>query len=286
MLTAVAVFVTVVVMVFAGIFATTGNFPPRTTVVESQSMQHGIGSQIGTIDTADMVILREKDQGPIKSYVDGYVSGYKSFGSYGDVIVYSRGDGQNPVIHRAILWLYYNGDRTWSAPSLKDYPAELWACTGSTDYNRLSGTLTLMGLVHYIGSDNDPPSLDLDQLVKKNSDSGFITMGDNNPTFDQPSRISGVDGLISDSQIQTVAWMEVPWAGVFRMVFISGKLSVVDEMVPNTIPCLIAAVLLIIFILIGVSFLFDYFYYQKYRRELDKEMNALPPSFLVERRRR
>ncbi|MCL2296304.1 MAG: S26 family signal peptidase [Methanomassiliicoccaceae archaeon] len=280
MLATISVFAVVIAVIFAGIFVTTGNFPPRTTVVESQSMQHGAESHIGIIDTADMVILRDKDIRPIRSYVDGYNSGYVSFGSYGDVIVYSRGANLNPVIHRAILWLDYNGDRTWSAPSLKNYPADLWSATSGNDYSRLSGTLTLNGFTNYTTGKNISLSLNLNSLVENAPHSGFISKGDYNTSFDQLSGI--MTGLITEEQIQSVAWIEVPWAGVFRMVFVNDKLNVINEQVPNTIPCLAAAILLTIFLLIGISFFFDQLYYKKYKKELKKEMNARPPLFPVE----
>lgn len=122
---------------------------PPFTVVESQSMQHGNGSEIGIIDTGDMVLVKSPSKTDIVSYVEGYHSGYRSFGEYGSVIVYERSVG-NPVIHRAILWLESNGDGTWSAESLKYYTDDgsetgtsMWSCGLYNDYLNMSGTLTL-----------------------------------------------------------------------------------------------------------------------------------------------
>ncbi|MCL2510029.1 MAG: S26 family signal peptidase, partial [Methanomassiliicoccaceae archaeon] len=106
-ITVVAV-IAVIAVVFMGLSIGSGSTLPQTTVVESESMQHSVGSQIGIIDTADMIILKNKDKSPIETYVDGYNNNYQTFGSYGNVIVYSRGADQNPIIHRAILWLDYN----------------------------------------------------------------------------------------------------------------------------------------------------------------------------------
>lgn len=278
---AVAAVFAVIIAVFAGIFAASGVRPPQT-VVESESMQHGIGSQIGVIDTADMIILRDKNKVSIRSFVDGYSTGYRAFGSYGDVIVYDRGAGLNAVIHRAILWLDNNGNGTWSAPSLKDYPSDRWSCTGGTDCSELSGRLTLRYLGH---SGNVTASINLDDLADKGSKSGFITMGDNNSLFDQPSSVSGVNGLISYEQIKSVAWIEVPWVGVFNMA-LNENMSKIDKEVPNTVPCLAAMILLIIFLLAGISFIFDQRYYRKYRKILCKDMNAPAPSFPVEKENR
>jgi len=275
---AIVVIAAVVVMaaIFIGVSVASGVSPPQT-VVESGSMQHGQRSHIGTIDTGDMVILKNKNKLEIRSYVDGYNTGYERFGSYGDVIIYNRTVG-NPVIHRAILWLDYNGDGTWSAPSLEKYPADRWSCTGGSDYNRLSGSLTLKGM----GSEkNLTVSLSLDRLVMLDSGSGFITMGDNNRGFDQPDSVAGVKGLISYEQIRSVAWFEIPWAGVLKMAW-NGKLDVVNTHAPNSVPSLIAATLLMIFLLIGISFLFDQRYYMKYEKELAERINAPAPLFPVE----
>ena len=274
----------VFVAVFVGIFVASGVTPPQT-IVESESMQHGRNSQIGIIDTADMIILKSKDNVEIRSYVDGYNTGYMAFGSYGDVIIYDRGPNSNAVIHRAILWLDYNGDGTWSAPSLKDYPSDLWsnvippAKTGdpsiiNTDYMRMSGTLILYGM-RYTGESS--PTLNLDTLVKEGyTQSGYITMGDFNYVFDQPSSVAGVYGLISYEKIKAVAWFEVPWVGAVKMI-LNHQIGAVNTFVPNTIPCLTAAAMLFIFIIVGISFLFDQRYYRKHRKELYKDMNAPTP---------
>ena len=283
----VAAVAVVVVAVFVGINVASGVSPPYTVVV-SQSMQHSpnnnMHSQLGVIDTGDMVLLRSKggeDNMGIQSFVDGYKNGYSKFGSYGDVIIYERGS-ENPIIHRAILWLESNDDGTWSAPSLDGYPSDLWSCNNGgeiiTDYNHLQGTLTLNNMGYnqdhsfsiYLGTLNNGPS------------GGFLTMGDHNIDggFDQAIGISA--GLVSYQRIESVAWVEVPWLGSLKMIF-SGEKASLNNFVPNTIPSLAAAVLLFIFVLIGISFLFDYRYYWKYRKEMIEEMNALPPSFPVEK---
>jgi len=277
----------IIVAAFVCINMASGVNPPQT-VVESESMQHGVGSQIGVIDTGDMVLLKNKDKVTIRSYVDGYKTGYQAFGGYGDVIVYGRDNDEsgrelNPVIHRAILWLDYNGDRTWSAPSLDGYPLDRWSCVKSNgarveDVNKLSGNLTLK----YMGYREDKVAVvNLDRLVDLRSGSGFITMGDNNSGCDQPVGIAGVKGLITYEQIRSVAWMEIPWVGAFKML-LGGKDIDLKEKVPNTVPCLAASIMSIVFLLFGLSFLFDKLYYIRYRKELYREMNAPTPIFPVE----
>jgi len=268
--------VIIVAVAFVGV-STASGVSPFQTVIESGSMQHGIGSEIGIIDTGDVVILKSKDKVDIRTFVDGYKTGYKKFGNYGDVIIYGRDTG-NPIIHRAILWLDYNGDGTWSAPSLKDYPSDLWSCASGDDYNKLSGWLSLtnMGYTNTIYA-----ALDLNTLVSVKPASGYITMGDNNPGFDQPASVSGVNGLISYEQIRSVAWIEVPWVGAFKMILNDNK-DALERWVPNTIPNLTAASLLVLFLIIGISFLFDYRFFWKYRKEMNEELYAPAPLFPVE----
>jgi signal peptidase len=277
-----------VVAVFAGIYTASGVSPPQTIVI-SESMQHGMHSQLGIIDTGDMVILRskgsEEDMG-IQSFVDGHKNGYSMFGGYGDVIIYERPGGGNPIIHRAILWLELNEDgETWSAPSLEGYPSDLWSCEITdasghvietiSDYTALHGQFKMKNL----GYNQDiTASINLGSLIN-GSHSGFLTMGDNNKGFDQGSSITSE--LISYNKIKSVAWIEVPWVGSFKMA-LDGNMSKLNEVAPNTIPSAIAATLLLVFVLAGISFLFDYRYYGKYKKEMYEDMNALPPSFPVE----
>jgi signal peptidase len=269
-----------IIAAFAGLSAASG-VSPFQTVVESESMQHSNESQIGIIDTGDMVILKSKDKVTIQTFVDGYKNGYKKFGLYGDVIIYDRGGDQNPVIHRAILWLDYNPDGTWSAPSLSGYSADMWSCTSGTDFNHLSGTLTLKGL-GYSGARN--PTIDLSALSAAYPHSRYLTMGDNNNGFDQPNMVNGVNGLVQYQQIKSVAWFEVPWIGALTIVLgnnISAKESLKDY-APNAIPSLTATIITFLFIIAGMSFLFDYRYYYKERKKLYDDMNAPAPVFPVE----
>jgi hypothetical protein len=111
--------------------------------------------------------------------------------------------------------------------------------------------------------------------------SGFLTKGDHNDGFDQPTNVTGVSGLVKYEQINAVAWIEIPWMGAFKMMW-NGKGNVLDNKAPNTIPSLSAFILSVIFLLFGLSFLLDRRYYNKYRKGLYEEMNAPTPIFPVE----
>ena len=108
-----------VLIVFLLTFAYSGNWPPMV-VIESGSMEHDNNplyseprySHIGTIDTGDLVIVKQAEKKDIVTYLEGKKTDYKKYGDYGDVIVYYKNgietyEGQpvTPVIHRAMAWV-------------------------------------------------------------------------------------------------------------------------------------------------------------------------------------
>ncbi|MDR2846496.1 MAG: S26 family signal peptidase [Candidatus Methanoplasma sp.] len=267
--------IAVVVLILGGVSHASGLNPPFTTV-NSWSMQHGEESQLGVIDTGDMVLVKSPDKVDIVSYVEGSQTGYSKFGDYGDVIIYKRGADQNPVIHRAILYLEYNGNGTWNAPALKDFPGDRWSSSGGTGYNNLSGTLTISGLRY---THNINASLNLDKLAEENSHSGYVTMGDYNTAFDQSAGITA--GLIENERIKSVAWIEVPWVGSIKMLW-TDNASALDTMVPNSVPSLAVSLISIVFVLLALSFVYDHRTYVRIRKELEKDKMTPTPSFPLE----
>lgn len=221
---------------------------PPSTVIESESMQHSNQSQIGIIDTGDLIIVKSPSNTEITTYVTGFQKNYSTFGDFGSVIVYKRAIG-NPVIHRAIVYLHYDSvtDR-WSSPELENYPEEYWNCNGNHDYNNLSGTLTITKP----GSLNQTVSITITALEKK---SGYVTMGDNNSICDQSCAISQ-NILISKERIKSIAWLEIPWIGAIKMVS-SGHMNQVMNKVPNTIPNLIAFFSTMILVVFSIGFVYD-----------------------------
>jgi len=271
-----AILIAVMLSAFVGVDLKSGLDHPQTTV-NSQSMQHGVGSQLGIIDTGDIIILMNSSKVEINSFVDGYKNGFTSFGDYGHVIIYERGSGQNPVIHRAILWLDYNDDHTWSAPSLEGYPSTLWFNGNNTDYMALSGTLILYNMGHR----NISCNINLDKLATDSPSSGYITMGDNNTAFDQGGGVMGK--LISNDIIKSVAWIEIPWLGSINMT-LNGKGAIINEQVPNSIPCIAVVFITVIFGLAGLFCFWSYLDVIKYRKELITEKNAPTPLFPLEKK--
>ena len=161
-----AVFVTA----YASIIIYAGTTTPFYTV-ESGSMMHSDRSQIGIIDTGDMILVRDPSKTNITTYVEGHAAGYKKFGDYGDVIIYKN--GSSTIIHRAMVYLEYDsGD--WTARGL----------------GPVSGTLTCGDF-----------SIDLTAL---SPGSGYITKGDNNIPNDG---IWVTDDMIVAVAMHEVPWL-------------------------------------------------------------------------------
>src|SRR5512136_1059345 len=127
-----------VVLVLVAMFAYTGLWPP-IVVVESNSMMHGTDnlSHIGTIDTGDLVLVRKVTKpSDISTFVDGLSSGHRTYGDFGDVVIYWRGGSHvgTPIIHRALIYLQANPDgASYSSASLRSAPTSEWAVTDPSD---------------------------------------------------------------------------------------------------------------------------------------------------------
>jgi len=246
---AVAAVAVVIGVAYAGLLVYAGTSSPFYTV-ESGSMSHtdGSRSQIGIIDTGDMVFARDPSKMSVTTYVDGHETGYKRFGDYGDVVIYNRSSGL-PVIHRAIVYAESNGDGTWSIPSLATYTG-VWKINdvpgdpGNVD--ALSGKLSFEGF-GYNGRSFD---VNLDALIQK---SGYVTMGDANSMTDQGTTISK-DALIGQDSIVAVAAHEIPWLGAIKM-YITGNNA--GEIPSNTLPSLIIAILLIFSAIAAICIVYE-----------------------------
>ena len=203
-----------VVLVFLLTFAYSGNWPPMV-VIESGSMEHDNNSlyaepgyaHLGTIDTGDLVIVKEARKTDIVTYLEGKDTGYEKYGDYGDVIVYYKNgirekDGQpvTPVIHRAMFWVDVDVEnKTYHVPE-----------AGRTFYNEID--LGQFGDGKLVGT--------IEGQVLQNS--GYVTKGDStgNP---HPDQVTHFD--INGNKVQPVDpdWVvgmargELPWFGLIKL---------------------------------------------------------------------
>jgi signal peptidase len=207
--------------VFAAI---TGIWPPFMAV-ESKSMQHSENaSDVGIIDTGDIVVARRLS-GPdeIRTYVGSIADGYRSFGEYGDVIIYQPPDGSIPIVHRAICEVVYNGCGGFDVPELSTVPADLWSSPGEEGrWRGLTDTLDLFG----VGYQKATVHIDLAALLESMGSSphgGLITMGDNNgyslggERFGVIDQGSIVEGPIPWEWVVGKVTGEIPWVGSLRL---------------------------------------------------------------------
>jgi signal peptidase len=252
-----------------GVFLYSGMSNPYT-VVESKSMQHSNDtSYIGIIDTGDMIIMRDPSKTSITTYIEGRQNGYSMFGDYGDVIIYYRGEGQNPVIHRAILYLEYLGGEKWKASALENYDTELWTVANGT-WDNMWGNLTLYGLRD--GELRTSATINLTVLAQNYPHSGYLTKGDNNNIFDQPNAIT--KGLVQTSSIKAVAGLELPWLGCIKLI---SKNINVSQIPQNSVPCLAILFIDIIFFFIVLGVILEcLFVYIDERREKIKDIPKPP----------
>lgn len=225
-------------------------FTSPFSVVMSQSMQHSeTQSEIGIIDTGDVVIVKDPSTVTIYSYVEGTQNGYTSFGDYGSVIIYDRGNSQNPVIHRAIVWLEYNADtNTWSAPSLENYSGTWYWLFTEDSSDRQKTWYNMQGILVFedITQSGKTVSINLNTLYPT---SGYLTMGDNisNNYFDQATSI--VDHLISMDDIVSVPIVEIPWLGIIKILANGGNnLQYVTNSLPSLIISFVTIFALLLFI--------------------------------------
>jgi signal peptidase len=206
--------VAMVSLVLLAMYAYTGQWPPLV-VIESNSMMHGDDnlSHIGTIDTGDLVLVQKVDSvSDIVTYAEGFVSGHRTYGDYGDVIVYNP-DGNGlvtPIIHRAMIFLQANSDgASYRSESLRDLPAEKWSVSNPADtWDHLTSTLYIID----VGYGGSSVAIDIGSLGTPLRN-GFITKGDHNPTIDQPYRSRNIelDWIVGKAR------GEIPWFGLLKL---------------------------------------------------------------------
>ena len=224
--------IVVVAVIMGSLYAYAGNWPPMV-VVKSGSMMHDATSHFGTLDIGDLTIVKRTSK--IVTYVEGRATGHRSFGDFGDVVVY-RPDGSTsriPIIHRALIYVEWRGGH-FAAPSLallrngRDWVSE------TNDYSNLGSYL----IIKKVGPSGRDLLVDLSGIPHE---SGYLTFGDHNLiTSTSKGRVPQGEGYLAVDQNIGISrhpvheeWIvgkargEIPWMGLM-------KLYVRGEVPPNT----------------------------------------------------
>ena len=203
-----------VASILLAMYAYTGLWPPLV-VVESESMMHSEDnvSYVGVIDTGDLVLVKSVDSASdIETYMEGYTSGHRTYGDYGDVIVYLVNGNElaTPIIHRAIVYLEANDDgNSFSCEALRDADDGKWDTTDPDDtWDHLTSTLR----IYDVGFQSETVSIDTSRLVVAD---GYITKGDHNDNTDQS--LSSRNTPVKVSWIVGKARGEIPWFGLLKL---------------------------------------------------------------------
>lgn len=215
----------IILIIILGLFAYSGLWPPLV-VVESESMQHSdTTSYIGVIDTGDLVIVKKiSSLSDVKTYVASLNDGYKTYGDYGDVVIYNR-DGSvlaTPIIHRAIVELDFNSSSySFDIPSLANVPADKWSVGGQHTgvWYDLTTTLEL----YHVGYRDQTLTISLGDILDYYQSNGIaphgglITKGDHNILYDQSPMANIAHQPVISDWVVGEARGEIPWFGLIKL---------------------------------------------------------------------
>ncbi|MBN1678511.1 MAG: S26 family signal peptidase [Candidatus Thermoplasmatota archaeon] len=268
-----------VVLILFMMYAYTGLWPPLV-VVESNSMMHGEDntSHIGTIDTGDLVLVREVTRASeIETYVDGVVSGHRSYGDYGDVVIYRPGgtETRTPIIHRAIIYLQFDPTKDcYRSVSLRDAPEDKWSATDPQDtWDNLTSVLR----IYHVGWNDLTVNVDIAGLIPTQKN-GFITKGDRNSNTDQ--MLAG-GGMVEVEWIVGKARGEIPWFGLLKLWTTDSLGSTAPE---NSVRNLWISMILIVVTPVAIDIGLTYKEKRAISRKPSKEQDSDAPYYKAVRR--
>lgn len=181
--------VAAVLLLGALLFTISGVWPPLVAV-QSGSMEPHMqrGDLVFVMETGRLVPGTATGDTGVVTYQDGVAADYRTFGSYGDVIVFDPPDeGGPPIIHRARFWVD---------------EGENWYDRADPDYIHATECGT--------SPDEHLPNCPAPH-------SGFITLGDANGAYDQVSGIG--TGPVKPAWIKGTAEVRVPYLGYVRLKF-------------------------------------------------------------------
>ena len=273
-----------VASVLLAMYAYTGLWPPLV-VVESDSMMHSDEnvSQLGAIDTGDMVLVKDVDRpDDVITYMEGVVNGHRTYGDFGDVIVYKKNgdDGSTPIIHRAMVYLEANPNGSYRCEALRDAPADKWSVGDEDDaWDYLTSTLTIYNVGYRDVSVGINIALILSDQRGDPAD-GFITRGDHNTNIDQAYRATATP--VNIDWVVGKARGEIPWFGLLKLWFTDSLKSEAPE---NSVHNLWIAIAVIVIVPIVIDVVLTYRIRKKISRkreaakaEYERERSMTPPK--------
>jgi len=180
----------IVLVIGLVLFGVSGVWPPLVAIESGSMNPH--------MQKGDLVFIMEEDRlepeaavegTGVVTYQQGKEAGYRTFGSYGDVIVFQpNGQSTTPIIHRAMFYVE-EGENWYEKANKSNINAD--SCE---DINACSA-----------------------------EHAGFVTKGDNprtNQQYDQVDRYQ----IVKPEWIQGTAEVRLPWLGCIRLEF-SGTAS-------------------------------------------------------------
>ncbi|SNZ14898.1 signal peptidase, endoplasmic reticulum-type [Natronoarchaeum philippinense] len=172
------------------LFGISGVWPPLVAIESGSMNPH--------MQKGDLVFIMQEDRltpdaavegTGIVTYQQGKETGYSTFGSYGDVIVFQpNGQDRTPIIHRAMF--YVEEGENW--------------------YEKANESHIEADSCEEINACSAPHS-------------GFVTKGDNPQTNQQYDQVNQYQ-IVKPEWIQGTAEVRIPWLGCIRLEF-SGTAS-------------------------------------------------------------
>ncbi len=264
----IAITLLIVAIVLISLYGYSGRWPPMV-VVESSSMSHSESSQIGVIDTGDIVVVKTVEPDNIVTYVEGRANDYSTYGQYGDVFIFRPmgSHTQTPIIHRPVVYLEFNGT-SFDIPSLKhlDFGTDWWSPQGRDQWWGLNQTVSIINYGHR----NVNVTIRLSPLIRYGH-SGFITMGDNNirggtGILDQNAGICPAP--VKGEWIEGKARGELPWFGIMKLA-VMGKTDAVPN---NSMVNLVISLVLIMVIPFVADEVKNHFYPDEEEPQTDESL--------------
>ncbi len=189
----------IVLLVGALLFGVSGVWPPMVAIESGSMTPHmQVGDLVFVMDEDRLQPAAAQGTTGVVTYQSGESAGYRTFQSYGDVVVY-RPDGsvqQTPIIHRARFWVE-EGENWYQTKADPEYV--------SPNYRNCE-QLPACPAPH----------------------AGFVTKGDNNDYYDQAI---GMSSPVRPTWVTGTAEFRIPWLGCIRLGFPPGCLAP-----PQTIP--------------------------------------------------